>query len=143
MSLSQKVKREVYQRAEGCCEYCQLSAEDSAVPFHVDHVIPLKHDGSDELDNLCLACFDCNMYESHDLTGFDPDTGKITPLFNPRQHNWTDHFEIQSDLKIHGHTAHSRTTIRVLKINLNERVDDRRVLTALGIYPCTAQATDT
>lgn len=49
---------------------------------------PRKHDGSDDADNLCLACFDCNMYKSHDLTEFDPDTGEITPLFNPRQQDW-------------------------------------------------------
>ena len=139
MSLSQVIKQAVHQRANGCCEYCKLSAEDAAVPFHVDHIIPRKHDGSDEIDNLCLACFDCNMYKSHDLTGFDPETGKITPLFNPRQHDWSDHFDIQMDLQIHGLTPQGRTTVRVLKINQRERVEDRRALSQLGVYPCISQ----
>jgi len=142
MSLSQTRRREVRQRAGGCCEYCQLSANDSAVPFHIDHIIPLKHDGTDEPDNLCLACFDCNMYKSHDLTGFDPDSGEITALFNPRQQDWIDHFEIQPDIQIHGRTSQGRTTVRVLRINLDERVEDRRALAELGAYPCIPETTD-
>jgi hypothetical protein len=137
MSLSQTLKREVHQRAGGCCEYCKLSAEDAVVPFHVDHIIPRKHDGTDDQSNLCLACFDCNMYKSHDLTGFDPATGEITPLFNPRQQNWEEHFDIRTDMHIQEWTAQGRTTVRVLKINLSERLEDRRVLAELGLYPCT------
>ena len=136
MSLSQSLKRAVRQRAGGCCEYCKLSVEYVAVPFHVDHIIPRKHDGSDDADNLCLACFDCNMYKSHDLTGFDPDTSEITPLFNPRQQNWKDHFELETNMQIRGRTPQGRTTVRVLKMNLGERVDNRRVLADLGVYPC-------
>lgn len=140
MRLSQTLRREVRQRAGGCCEYCKLSAEDSAVPFHVDHVIPRKHDGTDKPDNLCLACFDYNMYKSHDLTGFDPDTGEITPLYNPHQQDWKDHFELQTNMQIDGRTPQGRTTVRVLKMNLSERVEDRRILAELGVYPCTSEA---
>ena len=86
MSVTQSQKIYVRERANACCEYCRLPANIGTVPFHVDHFIPLKHDGSDDNENLCLACFNCNMYQSHDLTGFDPHTGNITPLFNPRQH---------------------------------------------------------
>ncbi|MGB7341459.1 MAG: HNH endonuclease signature motif containing protein [Phototrophicaceae bacterium] len=136
MSLSQAIRRKVHQRAGGCCEYCYLSAKEVAIPFHVDHFIPRKHDGTDDTDNLCLACFDCNMYKSHDLTGFDPNTGLITPLFNPRQHIWLEHFFIGSDMRIQGLSAQGRTTARVLRMNFDERVEDRRVLAELGVYPC-------
>lgn len=136
MSLSAAQRRAVHELAEGCCEYCRLPEADTGVAFHVDHIIPLKHDGTDNPDNLCLACFDCNMYKSHDLTGFDPATGQITPLFNPRQHNWTDHFSLQPDMRMEGLTARGRTTVRVLRMNLGERVEDRRVLAELGVYPC-------
>lgn len=136
MSLTKKQKQDVHVRAGGCCEYCRLPGNDVAVAFHVDHFIPLKHDGTDESDNLCLACFDCNMYKSHDLTGFDPATGEITELFNPRQQVWTEHFLIQSDMQIHGLSAQGRTTVRVLRLNLKERVEDRFALAELGVYPC-------
>ena len=83
------------------------------------------------------------MYKSHDLTGFDPDTGEIIPLFNPRQQVWNDHFEVQPDMQIHGCTSHGRTTVRVLKMNLSERVEDRRALAELGVYPCDADIVST
>lgn len=139
MSLSQAQRRAVHQRAGGCCEYCRLPEADAAVAFHVDHFIPLKHDGTDDTDNLCLACFDCNMYKSHDLAGFDPDTGEITPLFNPREHVWAEHLSVQPDMRIQGFTAQGRTTVRVLRMNLDERVEDRRILAELGVYPCTKE----
>ena len=136
MSLSDAKKRQVFERADGCCEYCRLSADEASVVFHVDHFIPLKHDGTDDDDNLCLACFDCNMYKSHDLTGFDPQTDEITPLFNPRLQNWTEHFALSDNMQIEGLTPQGRTTVRVLKMNLGERVEDRRALATLGVYPC-------
>ena len=52
MSLSQTLKRTVHQRAGGCCEYCKLSVEHVAVPFHVDHIIPCKHDDSDDAESM-------------------------------------------------------------------------------------------
>ncbi|MCB9456721.1 MAG: HNH endonuclease [Anaerolineaceae bacterium] len=136
MSLSDKTRQAVQDRAGNCCEYCRLSATSGIVPFHVDHIIPLKHDGSDDIANLCLACFNCNTYKSHDLTGFDPATQEITPLFNPRQQVWNNHFEIQEDMRITGLTPEGRTTVRVLQMNLEERVESRQVLAEISQYPC-------
>jgi hypothetical protein len=136
MSLSPAQRREVHERAGGCCEYCRLPEADGGVAFHVDHFVPLKHDGTDDMDNLCLACFDCNMYKSHDLTGFDPETGEITALFNPRQQVGVEHFSLQPDTRIQGSTAQGRTSVRVLRMNLDERVEYRRVLAEFGVYPC-------
>ena len=136
MSLPQARRRQVHERAGGCCEYCRLPSADATAAFHVDHFIPIKHGGTDEVDNLCLACFDCNMYKSHDLTGFDPDTGEITALFNPRQYVWAEHFVLQENMQIQGLSAQGRTTISVLRLNLNERVENRLALAELGVYPC-------
>ena len=61
MSVTQSQKIYVRERANACCEYCRLPANIGTVPFHVDHFIPLKHDGSDDNENLCLACFNCNI----------------------------------------------------------------------------------
>lgn len=136
MTVSQSQKKAVHERANNCCEYCRLSASSGSVPFHVDHIIPRKHDGSDENENLCLACYQCNAFKSHDLTGFDPHTGEITPLYHPRQQNWNEHFSIQSDMQIIGITAIGRTSIRVLRINDPDRIESRQVLSELGDYPC-------
>ncbi|MBC8098957.1 MAG: HNH endonuclease [Armatimonadetes bacterium] len=136
MTLSQAQRREVRQRANGCCEYCRLSATSATVPFHVDHFIPLKHGGTDAYSNLCFACFHCNICKSHDLTGLDPFTGKITALFNPRQLIWDAHFALTTDMQITGLTPEGRTTARVLQFNLEERIESRQVLGEIGEYPC-------
>ena len=136
MTISQAQRRFVRNRAGGCCEYCRLGIASAIVPFHIDHVIPVKHDGSDDNDNLCFACYHCNAYKSHDLTGFDPLTGEITRLYNPRQQEWSIHFAIQADMKILGLTPEGRTTVRVLQMNLDERVESRQALAAIGEYPC-------
>jgi 5-methylcytosine-specific restriction endonuclease McrA len=41
--------------------------------------IPRKHGGADSLDNLALACIDCNFHQQSDLTGLVPDTSEILP----------------------------------------------------------------
>lgn len=136
MSLTRAQRRSVRERAGNCCEYCRESASSGAVSFHVDHIIPVKHGGTDDTDNLCFSCFNCNMYKSHDLTGIDPATGHITPLFNPRQQMWEQHFELRADMRISGLSAEGRTTVRVLQINLIERVESRQALAEVGDYPC-------
>ncbi len=78
MSLSAAQRRFVRVRAGGCCEYCRLAVSSGTVPFHADHIIPIKHEGSDDADHLCFACYNRNRVKSHDLTGFDPTNGKIT-----------------------------------------------------------------
>lgn len=75
--------------------------------------------------------------KSHDLSGFDPLTREITRLYNPRTQLWTTHFGIQNDLTIIGLTAEGQTTVQVLQMNDEERVENRRVLAEIGEYPCT------
>lgn len=61
--------------------------------LHVEHIRPLKHGGSDDDSNLCLACIDCNLHKGSNLTGVDPFTDTVTLLFHPRQQRWEDHFQ--------------------------------------------------
>lgn len=137
MTLSDAQRNYVRERAGNCCEYCRLSANDSPAPFHVDHIIPQKHDGTDDFDNLCFSCFKCNAHKSHDLTGFDPQTGEIARIFHPRKQQWEDHFELDDDMFILGKTAIGRTTAKVLRMNDEERVESRQILADIDEYPCT------
>lgn len=54
MSLSSKQKQAVRAKAGDCCEYCRLSQSGSFARFHVDHIIALKHGGTDADDNHVL-----------------------------------------------------------------------------------------
>ena len=62
--IGAKFRAEVRSRANNTCEYCQLHQDDSPLAsLHVEHIIPKTHGGSDDLENLALACIDCNLHK--------------------------------------------------------------------------------
>lgn len=75
-----------------------------------------KHGGSDDFDNLALACAECNLHKGSNLTGIDPQSNQITRLFDPRRDNWQEHFAWDG-LRLVGLTDVGRTTARVLAMN--------------------------
>ena len=112
----------VRERAGNRCEYCQLHQDDSPLAtLHVEHIIPKKHSGSDDINNLALACIDCNLHKGSNLTGIDPETDEVTELFHPRRHRWMDHFVLKG-IYIIGKTAIGRTTVRVLSMNTDDQL---------------------
>jgi hypothetical protein len=118
----------VRQRAGNRCEYCGILQEQmSAAAFHVDHIIPKQHGGSDDSSNLALACYHCNLRKGPNLTGIDPDTGALVSLFHPRQMRWDAHFALRETLIV-GLTPTGRATVRVLQMNAVDRVQLRATL---------------
>src|SRR5438094_10025333 len=112
----------VRRRSNGRCEYCGLPQAAAPFPvFHVEHIRPKKHGGTDTDGNLCLACNFCNLHKSSNLTGIDPVTDLITPLFNPRTEDWREHFSFEGGTIV-GRTATGRVTVRVLNMNDQERL---------------------
>jgi 5-methylcytosine-specific restriction endonuclease McrA len=108
--------------------------ETAVLAVHqIDHIISRKHGGSDEVDNLALSCVLCNKHKGSDLTSIDPDTGKIVPLFHPRQDKWADHFELHEGQFI-GLTPTGRVTIRLLQLNRPDRVEERQLLIAAKVF---------
>lgn len=123
--MTEAVRQLVRQRAKHRCEYCQLHQDDSPLAaLHIEHIRPIKHGGTDAAENLCLACIDCNLHKGTNLTGIDPETDEITPLFHPRRDNWAVHFG-WNGTRIAGRTAVGRATIRVLDLNGEDRLDLR------------------
>ena len=120
--IGSQTRNRVRERAHNACEYCLLHQNDSPLAvLHVEHIIPKTHGGSDDLDNLALACIDCNLHKGTNLTGIDPQTSKVTELFHPRGQLWDEHFELQG-VYLAGKTAIGRTTIRVLNMNSEDQV---------------------
>ena len=136
--VSAELRRQIIERAAGCCEYCLISREDRLLPCHIDHVIAEKHRGLTTLDNLCLSCPNCNEYKGTDLSSIDPKTDQIIPLFNPRKHIWNEHFRLDHVL-IEPLTPEGRATVFLLRLNDPIRMDEREVLIAEGRYPCQPQ----
>jgi 5-methylcytosine-specific restriction endonuclease McrA len=117
------VRQFVRDRAENRCEYCRIQQNDRlVVQYQVEHVMPRQHGGSDDESNLALACSVCNLNKGPNLTGIDPETASVQPLFNPRTQNWSDHFHIQN-AQIVGRTPIGRATVRLFKMAARLRPD--------------------
>lgn len=121
----------VRQRAHGCCEYCQLDQKHINLPHQIDHVRATKHHGADTMENTCWACARCNGAKGANVAGFDPESGALVPLFNPRLDGWNEHFHWQGALLL-GKTAIGRATIDVLRINDADCVERREELMGSG-----------
>ena len=132
--MEAELLRQVWRRADGRCEYCQLSQVFDDRPFEIDHIRSQKHHGLTIASNLALSCFRCNSFKGSDISGFCPKTGKLTPLFNPRRHKWTRHFRWR-DAYLIGSTPVGRVTIAVLRINDPFRLQLREVLIDEGAFP--------
>ena len=94
--------------------------------LHIEHIRPRKHGGSDDLGNLALACIDCNLHKGTNVAGYDPLTGALTELFHPRRQAWSEHFAWRG-IVIVGLTAVGRTTVFVLELNSDDRLELRAV----------------
>ena len=124
----------VWERSKSICEYCRMPSAYDELPFQIDHIIALKHQGDTVGDNLALACFSCNNHKGPNIAGIDPDTGELSALFHPRTDNWSTHFQWQGST-LHGRTPIGRTTVVVLNINLPHRIDLRSALISEGVFP--------
>lgn len=128
----------VSERAGYCCEYCLLDQDDSPFSFHIEHIIAEKHGGETEADNLCLSCPECNAFKGSDLGSIDRETGRLTALFHPRTHTWSDHFRLNS-FEIEPLSPEGRVTVFLLRLNSAERLAERVLLLKLNRYPCHAR----
>lgn len=124
----------VWRRAGGCCEYCLMPQAYDDLPFQIDHVIAVQHEGKTVAGNLALACFADNHHKGPNLAGIDPMTKRRTWLFNPRRQKWDRHFRFDGPVLV-GRTNIGRATIAVLGINLPHRVRHRTQLVAEGVFP--------
>lgn len=111
MTIPKTLYAQVRQRAQFRCEYCHYPEILSAAPLSIDHLQPQSLGGSDDLGNLALACRRCNERRYNFITGIDPQTDELAALFNPRQHNWAEHFTWSADgICIIGTTPVGRAT---------------------------------
>jgi hypothetical protein len=122
----------VQQRADRRCEYCRIHEDDEPFAFHLEHIVPKKHGGSDNASNLAWSCHSCNLAKGANLTGLVQ--GEIVALFNPRTQSWRRHFR-WSGPRLIGKTKCGRATIQVLNINSDDRVELRAVLMAARALP--------
>lgn len=129
-------RRLVRERANYLCEYCHTSEHWQAVRFTIDHVLPVAGGGEDTTENLALACFHCNRRKSDKQSAFEAETGETVPLFNPRKHNWSDHFIWSPDgVRIAPQTAIGRVTVSLLELNRERILFIRAADVNVGRHP--------
>jgi HNH endonuclease len=131
-----KLRQLVTERAYGCCEYCMSQEKYSSQSFSLEHILPKIFGGTDELVNLALACQGCNNFKFIKIKLFDKITNTEVSLFNPRQDNWQDHFQWNSNFTvIIGLTPSGRVTVEALQLNRENLINQRIVYRAFGIHP--------
>ncbi|MFZ1398116.1 MAG: HNH endonuclease [Candidatus Promineifilaceae bacterium] len=133
---SARLRRQVAERAQNCCEYRLSQARFAPDVFSVEHIVPRAKKGSASLDNLALSCQGCNNHKYTFTEAIDPVSGNIVPLFHPRQQNWSDHFVWTEDfLYVIGLTPTGRATVELLRLNREGVVNLRQVLHLVGEHP--------
>jgi 5-methylcytosine-specific restriction endonuclease McrA len=134
--VSREVRRYVEQRAEERCEYCHAPQLVANSPFHVEHIIPLNHGGTDDVANLALGCGACNLAKGTRISALDPTGGETIPLFHPRHHLWEEHFFWSEDrVTLVGRTAIGTATIAALNMNGFRQTRARPFWRRLGLFP--------
>jgi hypothetical protein len=133
--MKASVRALVRSRAGQRCEYCRLHERDLPLfHFHIEHIVPKKHGGTDDARYLAWSCIHCNLAKSSNLAGRDPVSRRIVVLFNPRRQRWHRHFEWDGP-RIVGRTSCGRATILVLNLNATYRIELRSLLIEAGGFP--------
>ena len=129
--VSPHLRAQVRARAGHRCEYCGFPERWALEPHEVDHIIALKHDGETILENLAWCCTICNGRKGSDLSSLDPESGALTRLFHPRRDRWEEHFDFRG-AEIWPLTAVGRVTVRLLRLNASERIQERALMVQAG-----------
>jgi HNH endonuclease len=118
----------VARRANHQCEYCLAPEEFFNNPFEVEHLMPRARGGGHDIDNLALACRNCNGSKLARIVLRDPESGAQVRIFHPRLDRWSDHFVFQltdDGVEIAGKTAVGRATAAHLLMNTVKAVEAR------------------
>ena len=102
----------VERRAGRRCEYCRAPQPVTGVRYHLEHVFPESLGGTDDLDNLALACPMCNSHKSNHILGIDDQGSDDGQLFHPRIDRWEEHFDFDSEtFEVRGKTKKGRARL--------------------------------
>jgi HNH endonuclease len=117
-SIPDALRERVQQQAGNRCGYCRSRQEYVLGYLEIEHIIPRARGGTNDEQNLWLACRLCNHYKGVQTHGRDPQTGRLSRLFNPRTQRWVRHFRWSNDgLSIVGRTISGRATVVALNLN--------------------------
>lgn len=136
MPISPTLRSRIAERDHDRCAYCLTTEENCGLRMHVDHIVPEVAGGLTVPENLCLACFACNVFKGAQQQGVDSLTEETVSLFHPVHQRWRDHFTWdESKTHIIGLTASGRVTITALNMNNPTVVRARHRWVSAGWHP--------
>lgn len=136
MSQSEEIRARVRKQAGDRCGYCRSLQKYVLGILEIEHIVPKAAGGSDDEENLWLACRLCNSYKGTQTQARDPITNRSARLFNPRQQKWSRHFLwTNNGTLIAGRTACGRATVLALQLNNPYAVTVRQAWVSAGWHP--------
>jgi hypothetical protein len=134
--ISKILEAKIRQQSKNRCGYCLLPQKLISYKLEIEHIFPKFLGGENIEENLWLACRRCNLIKGVKTHGFDTVTFEIVKLFNPRNQNWTEHFDWDKT-RIIGKTPCGRATIDALELNNEIHLKPREFWKLTGIFPPT------
>lgn len=95
--ISNVKRTRIREQAGDRCGYCLSFQEYVLGPLEIEHIVPEARGGTNEEENLWLACRMCNSYKGVQVDAVDPFSGMLISLFNPRTQIWGVHFRWRAD----------------------------------------------
>lgn len=134
--IPEEVQDRVRTAAKNRCGYCLCLQHYMPDWLQIDHILAHALGGSDEEENLWLACGWCNRHKSFRSSYFDPVSQETVSLYNPRLQNWKEHFQWDDEgVQIFGLTPVGRTTVAALLLNHTLLLKVRRNWVKVGWHP--------
>lgn len=117
-SIPIDIDRRVRAAAQNRCGYCLSPQHLVMARLEIEHTIPLAKGGTDDEQNLWLACPICNGHKGDKTEAIDPETGVVVSLFQPRTQSRPEHFAWSDDgIRIVGQTPTGRATVIALHLS--------------------------
>lgn len=79
------------------------------------------------------TCNRCNSHKGTNLASVDPLTGDTVRLLHPQDDSWDEHFALVG-AEILGRNATGRTTVELLPMNEEKRLELRQLLIESGEF---------
>ena len=132
--VSERLRRQVAERAYYVCEYCLVHQDDTFWGCQVDHIVSRKHGGTTDAANLAWACAACNVSKGSDLGTLVGAPPQLVRLFHPRDDVWSSCFELIG-VHLDPVSPIGESTVRLLQLNDDSRLRERGALAEAGRYP--------
>ncbi|MBK8030924.1 MAG: HNH endonuclease [Chloroflexi bacterium] len=116
--------------------YCRLPESGGTLTFHIDHIIPIKHDGEDHVDNLCFACYKCNGHKGYEIADLRSGGSSTNPFVPSVSNSGMLTSLCAKTWKSSDSPRKVAPPSVLLQMNDSERITNRQILAELGDYPC-------